>query len=165
MDEPERSLHLLAASNIIVGRTEFLVLPLPAPWRITRAVVTPEVRTTIRAGERMWVASGETRHVIFDRARNVGLALTVRATYGIPRLPRRARQLLDEGQAILSGHPARYRIILRGRGFLVRGDERALYVAFSCPETWRGLMIELSGACTLGELQTFLRALSDLECH
>lgn len=165
MADPDSSLHRLAASNVIVGHTDFLSLPLPAPWRVTRAVVTPEVRTTTRTESRTWVVSGETRHVVFDRARNVGLELTVRATYGAPRLPQRARQILDDGHAVCNGHAATYRIVRRGRGFLMRGEEQALLVAFVCPETSRGLFIEISGTCTMNELQAFLRAMVHLECH
>jgi len=163
--DPVPVLHRLAASNIVVGHTDFLFLPLPPPWRITRAVVTPEVRTTVRSGARTWVASGETRHVVFDRDRNVGLELVVRIGTGPPRLPRRVRELLDEGGAFCNGHEARYRIVRRGRGFLMRGEEQILAVAFRCPVTQRGVAVEIGGACAEGELRRFLAAMAGLECH
>jgi hypothetical protein len=158
-------LHRLAARNVVVGHTDFLSLPLPLPWRITPAVVTPEVQTTLRAAARTWVASGETRHVVFDRARNLGLALVVRIGTGSPRLPRRAREVLDEGWALCNGHEARYRIVRRGRGFLMPGDEQILAVAFRCPVTQRGVAIEIGGACAEGDLRLFLAAMAGLECH
>ncbi len=148
----------------MVGDTDFLALPLPQPWRVTKAVVTPEVKTTTRVGPRVWVVSGETRHVVFDRARNIGLELVVRISYGSPRFPR-ARQVLDEGRAMCNGHEGTYRILRRGRGFLMRGEELVLIVAFTCPPTERGVRIDIAGDCMVGELHTFLRALADLECH
>ncbi len=160
MAGPQPSLHRLAARNVVVGETEFLSVPLPLPWRLTRAVVTPEVRTTRRAGERVWVASGETRHVVFDRARNLGLELVVRIVtppWRVSPLPRRRiRQVLDEG---------RYQIVQRRRGFLMRGEEQALVVAFACPATGRGILVEIAGQCMAGELREFLRVMSELECH
>src|SRR2546422_118530 len=158
-------LHRLAARNVVGGHTDFLSLPLPPPWRITPAVVTPEVQTTLRAAARTWVASGETRHVVFDRERNLGLALVVRIGTGSPRLPRRAREVLDEGWAFCNGHEARYRIVRRGRGFLMRGDEQVLAVAFRCPVTQRGVAIEIGGVCAEGDLRLFLAAMPGLECH
>jgi hypothetical protein len=164
MVEVDSPRHWLAARNLVVGDTDFLALSLPQPWRVTKALVTPEVRTTTRVGARLWVASGETRHVVFDRARNVGLELVVHISSGTQRFPR-ARQVLDDGRAVCSGHEGAYRIVRRGRGFLMRGEELALFVVFLCPPTSRGLRIEIAGDCTIGELHTFLRALADLECH
>lgn len=159
-------MHRLAARNPIVGETDFLSLPLPPPWRITRAVVTPEVRTTVRGGARIWVVSGETRHIVFDAARGLGLDLAVRVSHGpAAHLPAGARQVLEEGSAICSGHDARYRIVRRARGFLLRGEEHALLVAFGYPATDRGIVIEVAGRCEPGELAAFLRAMPALECH
>ena len=165
MADPAPVLHHLAANNVVVGVTDFLSLPLPAPWRVTRAVVTPEVATTLRTDSRVWVASGETRHVIFDRAQNRGLDLVVRISQGLPRFVHRGRVVLDEGRAVIGGHEAHYRIIRRGRGLFVRGDEEALLVAFACPATSRGVSVEIAGASTLEELRTFLRAMTGVECH
>jgi hypothetical protein len=165
MDDPGPSLHRLAARNVVVGDTEFLSLPLPPPWRLTRAVVTPEVRTTVRVESRIWVVSGETRHVVFDRARNLGLDLVVRVSHGAPRLPRGARQVLEEGLATCSGHEARYRIVRRGRGLFARGEEQALLVAFACPVTGRSVLVEIAGQCGAGDLRAFLRVLPEVECH
>jgi hypothetical protein len=165
MANPAPSLHRLAAHNVVAGLTEFLSLPLPPPWRVTRAVVTPEVGTTMRTESRLWVASGETRHVVFDREKNRGLDLVVRISQGAPRLRGPGRQVLDEGLALAGGHEARYRIVRRGRGLFMRGDEEALLVAFTCPVTARGVAIEISGAATVDELREFLRAMPGVECH
>lgn len=165
MDDPEPSLHRLAARNVVVGDTEFLSLPLPAPWGLTRAVVTPEVRTTVRTRSRIWVVSGETRHVVFDRGRNLGLDLVVRISHGAPRMPRAARQVLDEGLATCNGHEARYRIVRRGRGLFLRGEEQALLVAFACPVTTRGVLVEIAGQCGAEDLRAFLHVLPEVECH
>jgi len=169
MAGPQPSLHRLAARNVVVGETEFLSVPLPLPWRLTRAVVTPEVRTTRRAGERVWVASGETRHVVFDRARNLGLELVVRIVtppWRVSPIPRRkVRQVLEEGLTTCNGHEARYQIAQRRRGFLMRGEEQVLVVAFACPATDRGILVEIAGQCMASELREFLRVMSELECH
>lgn len=159
------ALHRLAAKNVVVGETDFLSLPLPAPWRVTRAVVTPEVATTLRTESRIWVASGETRHVIFDRERNRGLDLVVRVCQGAPRRLGRGRQVLEEGVALVGGHDARYRIIRRRRGLFMRGNEEALLVAFTCSGTARGVAVEIAGESTVDELREFLRALASVECH
>jgi hypothetical protein len=159
------ALHRLAATNVVVGQTDFLSLPLPAPWRITRAVVTPEVATTVRTESRIWVASGETRHVIFDRQKNRGLDLAVRISQSAPRLRGRGRQVLEEGLTLVGGHEARYRIIRRRRGVFMRGDEEALLVAFACSTTARSVTVEIAGASMIDELLEFLRAFADVECH
>ena len=96
---------------MLVGVTGFVGIDLPPPWRITKAIVTPEVQTTVREGPRHWVAAGETRHVVFDPGRRVRTDLLVQVAPGVPRGPFTPLAERAAGGAILiHGHRGEYQL-------------------------------------------------------
>lgn len=157
---------VLEAFNPIVGRTEFVGVSLPDPWRLTRATVTPEVATTVRQGDRQWVAAGESRHVVFDRQRRLRMDLVVRVTSGPPRRPLvPLAEGLANGPLAVGGHAGTYQVGRRREGLLPRRLVPTLRVRHYCEHTRRTLLLELSGAPVLEEFRTLLDALTSLECH
>jgi hypothetical protein len=141
-------------------------LDLPGLWRITKALVTPEVQTTIREGERQWVAAGETRHVVFDPSRRVHADLVVRA---IPSAPRRPLRTFEEqaaaGIVTVAGHAGEFQIGRRRSGWLSRRLVSGLQMRHYCDRTQRTILVDLSGAVALDDLRALLEALGRLECH
>lgn len=150
----------------MVGTIEFVGLDLPDPWRITRALVTPEVQTTVRKDERQWVAAGETRHVVFDPSRRVHTDLVIRI---MPSAPRRSLTGFVEqaaaGVVTVGGHPGEFQIGRRRSGWLSRRLISALRVRHYCDRTERTILIDLSGDVAVDDLRVLLEALGHLECH
>ncbi len=151
---------------MIVGPTGFVGLALPTPWRITRATVTPEVHTTIREGDRHWVASGETRHVVFERSRRFRAELVVRVAPGEIRRPMAPlAEAAENGAITVGGHPGRYQLGRRREGLWPRRLVPTVCVRHYCDRTRRTILLEVSGAVGIAELRLLLDAVGDLECH
>jgi len=156
----------LEAFNPITGPVVFVTLALPEPWRITRATVTPDVQTTIRQGDRQWVASGETRHVVFDRARRLRGELVVRITSGRPRrMSAPLAEAAAAGSMTAGGHVAQFQYGRRREGIVFRRLVPAGRVQHYCDQTKRTILVELSGSLDEGELRALVDSLGDLECH
>ncbi|MDR7543060.1 MAG: hypothetical protein QN120_02275 [Armatimonadota bacterium] len=152
---------------MLVGASGFVSVPLPPPWRLSRATVMPEVHTTVREGDRYWVASGETRHVVFDPERRVRADLVVTVAPGRPaRRPLRPLAEATAGGPVeIGGHPGEYRLGRRRDGWLRRRTVAALRMRHYCPQTQRLIAVELSGAVSMDDLRTLLEALGHLRCH
>ncbi|MFQ5886714.1 MAG: hypothetical protein ACE5II_05730, partial [Anaerolineae bacterium] len=74
----ESKKHLIAASNFLLGPTNFLIRPLPENWNLGQGLSPPEVNSNTTWGEAMWVTSGRASHLLYDPQRKVGLELEVK---------------------------------------------------------------------------------------
>lgn len=150
---------------MLVGPVGFVGLAVPPPWQVTKASVTPEVHTTVRESGRQWVASGETRHVVFDPGRRLRIDLVVRV---MPRAPRRTLPPLADqtaaGAIVVAGHPGEFLLGRRRDGWLSPRLVPTLRVRHRCDRTGRTILIELSGAA-VEDLRALLAAVGGLECH
>jgi len=156
----------LEAVNPIVGRTQFIGLSLPPAWRITRATVMPDVATTVRQGERQWVAAGETRHVVFDGARRIRLDMVVQVKPGASRRPLpRLAETVANGPIAVGGHPGVFQLGRRREGVLSRRLVPTLRVRHYCDRTQRTILLELSGSVLVEEFRALLEAMRSVECH
>jgi len=127
----------------------------------------PEVHTTVREGERHWVASGETRHVVFDPGRRLRADLVVTVAPGRPtRRPLRPlAEVVAGGPVEIGGHPGEFRLGLRRAGWLRHRMVATLRMRHYCPATQRLIAVELSGAVSMEDLRRLLEALGHLRCH
>lgn len=160
------TVHLLEAFNPIVGRTAFVGLFLPEPWRLSRAVVTPDVQTTVREGERQWVASGETRHILFHGVRRTERAdLVVRVTPGAARRPLASRTGAEGGSLTVGGHAGEFQLGRRRDGWFASRTLPLVRVRHYCPRTRRTVLLEVCGELPPEELRALLGAFQRMECH
>jgi len=159
------TVHLLEAFNPIVGRTAFVGLFLPEPWRLSRAVVTPDVQTTVREGERQWVASGETRHVLFHGVRRERADLMVRITPGAARRPLAISAGTEGGVLTVGGHAGEFRLGRRREGWLTSRTVPVVRVRHYCPRTRRTVLLEVCGELPAEELRALLGVFQRVECH
>lgn len=158
--------QFLEAFNVLLGQIGFVALTLPSPWRITRATVTPEVNTTVREGERQWVASGETRHVVLEQSRNLRAHLLVRVAPGKARRPlSRLNEAVEDGTITIGGHPGVFQIGRRREGILPRRLVPTAQVRHYCDRTRRTILMDVSGAVAVEDLRRLVEALGGLECH
>ncbi|MDQ7849381.1 MAG: hypothetical protein QN152_01090 [Armatimonadota bacterium] len=160
------TMHLLEAFNPIVGRTAFVGLFLPEPWRLSRAVVTPDVQTTVREGEQQWVASGETRHVLVHGVRRTERAdLMVRVTPGAARRPLASRVGAESGALTVGGHPGEFHLGRRRDGWFTARMVPVVRVRTYCPRTRRTVLLEVTGQLPPEELRALLDAFQRIACH
>jgi len=129
-------------------------------------MVTPDVHTTIRDGDRQWVASGETRHVVFEQSRRFHADLIVRVAPGEIRRPlARLAEIVENGTIIVGGHPGVFQLGRRREGILARRLVPTVRVRHYCDRTRRTIQMEVSGVVAVEELRRVLDALGNLECH
>lgn len=159
--EPIR--HVVAASNFLIGATNFLILALPQGWRIGDGIAPPEVDATHMDGGTLWVVDGRTHHVLFEPAAKRQVELIVRVQPGAARRERVSTGW-ETGDIKVSGHPATYRIGEVRRGVLKRQRLAALGIAFHCNLSERSLCIEFFGPSS-EDLREFLRLAPAITCH
>lgn len=73
--------HVIAARNIFLGVSNFIVLQLPAHWRVLGCIFPVEVDGNKRYGEVLWVTSGSADHVLLNEesGRTLHLWIEVRS--------------------------------------------------------------------------------------
>lgn len=161
----ETEKYLIAASNILFGVTNFILLPLPKPWRLGRGISPPEVNSTTR-GDSLWVTSGRVSHIVFDSDRRIGLELTINISRGERGILKpRISEVTDQGSALVGGHKATYALGKVKRGLFGKKVVGALQLSFYCDKTRRTIDLNFTGDCAEEDLRQILEALPQLECH
>lgn len=164
--EVETEKYLIAAANILFGVTNYLFLPLPKPWRLGKGISSPEVDSTTRRGDSLWVTSGRASHVVFNSDRRIGLELIVSISKGKKgKFKPKLSQMRDQGLMRLGGHEANYALGEVERGFFKKKVAQSLQLALYCDKTNRTIAIEFTGKCPADDLNQILEAMSLLQCH
>ena len=158
--------HLIAASNFLMGVTNFLILPLPKGWRLVQGSSPPEVDSNTQRGDYSWVSSGRASHVLFDEDRGAGLELLVSISKGKGKeFKPKLSQMRDQGLIRLGGHEANYALGEVERGFFKKKVAQSLQLALYCDKTNRTIAMEFTGKCLTDDLNQILEAISLLQCH
>lgn len=164
--EVETKDHLIAATNILFGVANFLILSLPKAWRFGREISPPEVDSNIRRGDSLWVTSGRASHILYNEERGVGLELVVIISKGKARgFKPKASEVSAQGPMRAGGHEATYLLGRVKRGFFKKKMVETLQLSFYCDRTGRTITLNLTGDCAEGDLQQILEAIPKLECH
>ena len=164
--EVETQDHLIAASNILFGIANFLILPLPKGWRFGREISPSEVDSTTQWGDSLWVTSGRASHVVFNEDREAGLELLVKVSKGKRgKFKPKLSQMRNQGLMRLGGHDANYALGEVERGLFKKKVAQRLQLSFYCDKTNRTIAIELTGKCPADALNQILQAMSLLQCH
>ncbi|MFQ6058193.1 MAG: hypothetical protein ACE5MB_04835 [Anaerolineae bacterium] len=157
--------HLIAASNFLMGATNFLIVPLPKSWNVGRGFSPPEVDANTHWGEVSWVTSGRASQVLFNEDEGVALEFVVKVSRGKKDLKPKMSQVRAQGPVQLGGHEATYALGEMKRGFPRRKIAQVLQASFYCDKTKRTINLEFVGQCAEGDLEALLEAISWLECH
>ncbi len=158
--------HLIAATNILFGVANFLILPLPKAWRFGREICPPEVDSNTRRGNSLWVTSGRTSHIIYNEERRAGLELVVSVSKGKAKgFKPKVRELIAQGLIRAGGHEATYLLGRVKRGLFTKKMVETLQLSFYCDRTGRTITLKLTGSCAEEDLQQILEAIPKLECH
>jgi len=158
--------YLIAATNILFGVVKYLLLPLPKPWRLGRGISPPEVNSTTRRGDSLWVTSGRVSHIVFDSDRKIGLELTISISRGRREgFKPKIAEVTDQGSMPMGGHKAAYALGKARRGLFRKRTVGALQLSFYCDQTGRTINLNFVGDCAQEDLRQILEALPQLECH
>ncbi len=152
--------HEIAASNMLVGDTKFLVLPLPSAWEISIGAGRPEVTASHVRDEQRWVASGDAWYVLYNEGRRWAMEL---------RLSAKPAGRFQEEPAVpeltVAGHPAAVSWASRRRGLIKRWSVTYVTVTFYCAKTGRRLSVEFSGRLPDEAFREMVETARYIRCH
>lgn len=159
---------MLAATNMVMGPSNFGSVELPDRWSLISGVSPPEVDRSRSWGGVDWVIHGRADWVLrrLEPRLNVELLVRVapRTERGAPPVP--PRHVPVDAHAIeVSGHDAR---LWRGsglRGVLPRRAVSWLRGWIPCTHTGRELSVEIIGACEPAEIEELSVLVEHLRCH
>ena len=159
---------VLAATNMVMGPSNFGSLELPDRWTLISGVSPPEVDRSRTWGGVDWVVHGRADWVLRRAEPRLNVELLVRvaprASGGDP--PAQPRDIPPDAQPIeVCGHAGR---LWRGgglRGVLPRRSVSWLRAWIPCTHTGRDLHLEIVGACDAAEIDDLTVLVERLRCH
>jgi hypothetical protein len=159
---------VLAATNLVMGPSNFGSSELPEEWTLLSGIVPPEVDRSRSWGGVAWVVHGRADWILQRVGPRLNVELSVRVA---PRRMSNERpvppgRVPGEAQSIeVSGHEAR---LWRGngqRGLLPRRSVSWLRAWIPCSHTGREVELEIIGACSPADLDGLTILIERLRCH
>lgn len=185
-EEEETRKGLLAGFSPFFGVGVFAYLELPEPWDVRIGPEPPEcdllAQETMEDGGR-WVLKGRLKTFLVndEKCRPYLLCVEVKTAKGgheaekaikkkLKKLVERpGAEVLQEGRISVSGHEARYLVLISKKRGLFRKKERTRYLIempFFCDETGRLIWVELvGGPWLLEDVGELISILSSISCH
>lgn len=162
----ELTKHIIAAKSLFFGTSYFLILPLPHGWGITKSYLEPDVHSTVRKENLIWVEAGQTDQVVFHPIKKIALDLMIkirRGKYDNPEI--KGVQITSQGSQVVGNHQALYFIGEVKQGLIKKKSAKTLRFFFYCPELKRTISLHLTGECQDADLMEIYESLTALECH
>lgn len=158
--------HIIAARNLLVGTSYFLILALPEGWRITRSYLEPDVHSNIQKDRMTWVEAGQTDQIIFHPLKRIALDLMIQIKRGRhDRLAVKGVQISSQGQTVICGHQASYCKGIVKQGLFKKKSADTLRFSFYCPNLNRSLFLHFTGSCPEADFLEIQESVPSLECH
>jgi len=162
----ELTKHIIAAKSLFFGTSYFLILPLPMGWGITRSYLEPDVHSTVRKENLIWVEAGQTDQVVFHPIKKVALDLMIRVRRGKHDNPEvKGMKISSQGSRVINGHEALYFIGEVNQGMIKKKSVKTLRLFFYCPELKRTVSLHFTGKCQDADLVEIYESVTALECH
>ena len=158
--------HIIAAKSLFFGTSYFLILPLPKGWGITRSYLEPDVLSTVRKENLIWVEAGQTDQIVFHPIKKIALDLMIhikRGKHDNPEL--KGVEITSQGSRMISGHEALYFIGEIKQGLIKKKSAKTLRFFFYCPELKRTISLHFTGQCQDADLMEIYDSVTALECH
>lgn len=155
--------HVLAASHLVLGPTNFLVLRLPVNWDVRIGRTPSEVDYSVAYDGVRWAQQGQAAAFVIDEKARRAMELDVRTARGPMKPPR--LEHVQEASYRIYGHPGQA-LLGRARLGLFRNKSfEVLHVAYRCDETQRNIVMRLVARCEPDELAALLPVLAESRCH
>jgi hypothetical protein len=155
--------HVVAATHLVLGPSNFLVLPLPSNWdlRIGRAPL--DVDYTILFEGVRWAQAGQASALLVDAEARRAIELTLQTSRGSIAPPR----LVDArpGACKIGGHGATYAIGGANFGLLRNKHYNVLHLAYRCGETQRTVDLRFMHKGPPELLEALVPPLERTRCH
>jgi len=186
LGEEEVRKGLLAGFSLFFGVGVFAYLELPEPWDVRIGPEPPEcdllAQEVMEDGGR-WVLKGKLKAFLVNDETGRPYLLCVNVKTARSRsdaekaMEKKLRKLVErpgvevlrEGRTSVSGHEARYLVLISKEGGRFRRKEKTRYsieMLFFCDETSRLIWVELMGGpWLLEDVDELISILSSLTCH
>ena len=155
--------HVIAATHLVLGPSNFLVIRLPDNWDLRIGRQPADVDYTFAYDGIRWAQQGRATGLLVDSRARRGIELTVRTARGSIVPPK----LLEprEGRCTVGGHAASYALGFANLGLLGTKRYSILHVAYRCAETQRGVDLRFMHKGDPEVLQALLPSLEGTRCH
>ena len=155
--------HVLAASHLVLGPTNFLVLRLPTNWDVRIGRNPSEVDYTVTYDGVRWAQQGQAFAFVIDEKAGRAMELDVHTSRG----PLKSLRLehVQEATYPIGGHPSSAFLGEARFGLFRNKPFNVLYVAYRCEETKRHIALQFMSRRPASELGDLLPILADTRCH
>ncbi len=155
--------HVVAATHLVLGPSNFLVIRLPDNWDLRIGRQPADVDYTFAYDGIRWAQQGRASGMLVDNRARRGIELTVRTARGSIVPPK----LLDPsgGRCNIGGHPASYALGFANLGLFGTKRYSILHVAYRCEETRRVVDLRFMHKGNLEVLHGLLPPLEGTRCH
>lgn len=155
--------HLFAATHLVLGPSNFLILQLPERWEVRIGRNPSEVDFSTSVGNVRWAAEGRATGFVLDPVVRRAVEVEIRTA----RAPVRSRAMAvaRRGTCRVGGHTA---VLTQGEvpiGLMRREREYAVSVVFRCEETRRHVELRLSSRSGFDAIDSLVPFLENAKCH
>lgn len=155
--------HVLAATHLVLGPTNFLVLRLPPNWDVRIGRNPSEVDYTVAHDGVRWAQQGQAAAFVIDEKARRAIELDVRTARGPLKPPHLDH--LQEAAYTVYGHPATALLGEAHLGLFRNKRFEVLNVAYRCEETKRSIALRFTARCEPEELKDLLPIVAESRCH
>ncbi len=155
--------HVLAATHLVLGPTNFLVLRLPGNWDVRIGRNPSEVDYSVAYDGVRWAQQGQAAAFLIDEKARRAMELDVRTARGPLKPP--SLEHVQEGAGKMYGHPANFLVGEARLGLFRNKRYEVLHVAYRCDETQRNIIMRFLAKAEPKELQDLVPAVAGSRCH
>ncbi len=160
---PDTRDHVIAATHLVLGPSNFLVMRLPQNWDLRIGRHPADVDYTVAVDGVRWAQEGRASGLLVDSKARRAIELAVRTARGSIPPPR--LQEPRSGTCKMGGHTASYVLGSADLGLLGTKHYSVLHVTYRCDETKRLLDLRFMHKGEPGVLEGLLVPLGGTRCH
>jgi hypothetical protein len=155
--------HVVAATHLVLGPSNFLVLPLPSNWDLRLGRMPMDIDYTVFFEGIRWAQAGQASAMLVDAKAKRAIEFTVQTARGSIAPPRLVEP--RPGTCQVGGHPAAYEIGGSNLGLFGTKHYVVLHVAYRCEATQRLLDLRFMHKGPAETLEGLLPPLEQARCH
>lgn len=155
--------HLVAATHLILGPCNFLMLRLPLNWDLQIGRHPTDVDYTVAYDGIRWAQEGLAAGLLVDKKARRAIELTIRTARRTVPTPKLENP--QPGTLRMYGHPAEYEIGSMRLGLFKTKPYTVLHVAYRCEETKRLVDLRFMHKGDPARLLDLLGPLAGSRCH
>ncbi len=155
--------HVLAASHLVLGPSNFLVLRLPTNWDVRIGRNPSEVDYSLDRDGVRWAQQGQATAFVIDEKARRAMEFEVRTSRSPLKPPR--LEHIQEADYRVGGHKAMALLGEARFGLFRNKPYEVLDVGYRCEETQRHIVMRFTARCDRKELADLLPIVAGSRCH